>query len=172
MLFSKKTKYKNSAYYKVEAKYCQDGLKLTKFKPNTNCILFRTFNTLSKLFQILANLCLDIRVPAANATLPDYKATGLDKFYELPAKTWRQLCYVHLSIIYDVFPTSIKKLTPNTKKPVANKIVVETKKALAKTREEQLRRSKMTEIELQELSELSIDGDDKFKSIGHEKGIH
>lgn len=55
---------------------------------------------------------------------------------------------------------------------MANKIVTETKQTLVKIKEKQLRRSKMTKVELQELVEPSVYGADEFKSIGHEKEMH
>lgn len=90
-------------------------------------------------------------LPAVNTSLPDHQATSLDKFYDLPAKSRCQLCYVHPSIIRNMFPTGIEKLKLNTRKPELDKIMAETIQGLAKIREEQnqrkLRKVKMNELE-------------------------
>lgn len=76
-------------------------------------------------------------LPTANATLLDHQAIILDKFCDLPAKTRRQICHMHASVICDVFPTGIEKIKPNAKKPKLDKIMAKTKLAFAKIQEDQ-----------------------------------
>lgn len=129
-------------------------------------------NVVSNTHQLFS---LSIIIPGVNAKLSNHTSTSLQKFCALPAKDQSQLCYVHHSIVCNMFPTKIKKLAPTTKKPDLQKIVAKTKQALVKIREEQTQhlpwRAKMIKIELQELSEPSIDSVDEFDSIGHDKGI-
>lgn len=54
--------------------------------------------------------------PVINNNLPGYIVTGFNKFYKLPTKDRHHICYMHPSIICDVFLIGIEKLKPQAKK--------------------------------------------------------
>lgn len=134
-------------------------------------LLFFIFHT--QLFMFACSEC-----DVANTPLKKHIAKSLDSFCDLPAKTRRQLCYAHPSVVCKVFLTGIEQLGTQPSKGDIDRIVEHTKLDLAKIRAEQLRRktlrAKMIAEELLVLSDSSgktVDGAEEFDVAGHEKGM-
>lgn len=57
-----------------------------------------------------------VALPLLKDIPPDHKSFGLDKFCKFTAKEQHRICYVHPSIIAEVFPKGIEKLKPHSRK--------------------------------------------------------